>query len=273
MDPHIESLYDHLDEWIPAGMVDFSHFDFMHPWDIGLISLLAIKHQATVGDGNIVLPRNANLRSYLKRMHFHTFLRELGCAHSAALFDSILISEHENMGLQEILHCRYLDDFSARLAHFERMFKNFGLGEEDAHRALIIVGEFGNNVFDHNLGNWPTNFSGSLIAAQNYPRLKRIEMIVADAGVGFLGSLQNAFPDLQTDIAAIKKGLEGNTGRIGEKRGNGLKTIQQWTIGNFHGVITIHSGSGLVQVDEHGIEEKEVAPIVGTLAQFVIYYE
>ncbi len=152
------------------------------------------------------------------------------------------------------------------------MFKNFGLNDEDAHRALIIVGELGNNVFDHNLGNWPTNFSGSIIAAQNYPRLNRIEMIVADAGVGFLGSLRNAFPDLTTDIAAIKKGLEGNTGRIGENRGNGLKTIQKWTIGNFHGILTIHSGGGLVQVDENGTQEKEVAPIVGTLAQFVIYY-
>jgi hypothetical protein len=153
------------------------------------------------------------------------------------------------------------------------MFKSFGLNEDEAKRAVVIVGELGNNVFDHNLGNWPTSFSGSIIAAQHYSRSKRIQVIVGDAGVGFLGSLKNAFPDLRNDIDAIKKGLEGNTGRIGEKRGNGLKTVQDWTINNFHGILTIHSGRGIAQVDEYGIESMPTIPILGTLAQFMICYE
>lgn len=273
MDPHIESLYKHIDEWIPAGTVDFSRFAFMKPWDIGLVSLSAIKHQAAAGDGKIVLPENSDLCSYLKRMHFQKILTELGCTAAATTLEAIPLTERENVNIQEILHCRYIADFSARLGHFERMFKNFGLNEEDTNRAVVIVGELGNNVFDHNLGNWPTNFSGAIIAAQNYRRSKRIEMIVADAGVGFLGSLRAAYPELRNDVEAIKKGLAGHSGWIGVQRGNGLKTVQQWTIENFHGILTIHSGSGLVEVNEHGIEAKETIPILGTLAQFVIYYE
>jgi hypothetical protein len=78
---------------------------------------------------------------------------------------------------------------------------------------------------------------------------------------------------LHSDLEAIQKGLEGYTGRIGENRGNGLKTIQNWTINNFHGILNIHSGNGLVQVDENGTQIKEVMPILGTLAQFVLYYQ
>src|SRR5436305_863822 len=37
------------------------------------------------------------------------------------------------------------------------------------------------------------------------------------------------FPNINSDIEAIKLGLAGNTGRVGEIRGNGLKLIQQWT--------------------------------------------
>jgi len=273
MDPHIEFLYQHISEWIPAGTVNFSHFTFMHPWDIGLVSLAIVKHQAEKGDGNIVLPENTDLRAYLKRMHLGSLLHELGCTSAADLLGAIQLTEHTTMNIQEILHCRYIDEFSARLGHFEKMFRNFGLDEEDAKRAVVIVGELGNNVFDHNLGNWPTNFSGSIIAAQNYPRLKRIEMIIADAGVGFMGSLRGAFPDLKSDVEAIKKGLSGHSGWIGVRRGNGLQTVQRWTIDNFHGALTIHSGNGLVQVDEHGIEARETVPILGTLAQFVLQYE
>jgi len=220
----------------------------------------------------IILPTDVNVLRYLKSLHFDDMLKELGYEDGLHIFEQVSVVEQDNPNVHQITHCRYVDEFNARLGRFERMFRNFGLSDEDAHRALIIFGELGNNVFDHNLGNWPTNFSGSIVVAQNYPELKRIECVVGDVGVGFLGSLRGAFPELQTDIQAIKKGLDGFTGRIGEKRGNGLKTIQNWTINNFHGILTIHSGNGLVQVDEHGIEAIETNSLLGTLAQFVIHY-
>ncbi|MEI8175083.1 MAG: hypothetical protein WCG28_03990 [bacterium] len=271
MEEDVEKFYKGIGIIAQNSTIDLSNVDFMHPWDIGEICLMLIERQS-LPDKKLILPKNKNLLSYLKRIHFDQFLNELGYKESAQVLSAINSPELENLNLQEITHCRYVDEFSGRLGHFERMFKNFGLNDEDAKRALVIVGELGNNVFDHNIGSWPTNFNGSIILAQNYPQMKRIEVVVADAGVGFLGSLKNAYPDLMGDIEAIKKGLEGYSGRIGENRGNGLRLVQKWTIKNFHGILFIRSGAGLVQVDEDGCQSQEVAKVVGTNAKFVIYY-
>ncbi len=272
MDRNIENFSNLLPKIVSGHTVDLSCLDFMHPWAIGASCIFLIERQQ-FEDRKVILPTDEDVLRYLKRMHFDKRLDELNYMDVASKLATIEISERENLDLHEIVHCRYADEFSARLGQFERMFRNFGLNDEDAKRALVIFGELGNNVFDHNLGNWPTNFSGSIVVAQNYPQLKRIECVIADAGVGFLGSLRAAFPTLRNNLEAIQKGLEGSTGRIGETRGNGLKTIQNWTINNFHGILNIHSGNGLVQVDENGTQIKEVMPILGTLAQFVLYYQ
>ncbi|MDO8470488.1 MAG: hypothetical protein Q7S63_00745 [bacterium] len=272
MDEHVERFFTDISKIKKGHILDLSLTDIMYPWAIGEIYLLLIESQSFV-DKDIILPKNSRTLDYLKKMRFDKILEELGYKEALREFQGIPTLPQANLDIQEIVHCKYNDEFSARLGHFEKMFRNFGLNEEDAKRASVIIGELGNNVFDHNLGNWPTNFSGSIIAGQNYPAMKRIEFVVGDAGVGFLGSLINAFPDLQDDIEAIKKGLKGYTGRIGEDRGNGLKTIQRWTINNFHGMLIIHSGKGLVQVDEDGIQTKEVHPVTGTLAEFMIYYK
>ena len=78
---------------------------------------------------------------------------------------------------------------------------------------MSVVGELGNNVFDHNSGSWPLNISGCIIAAQNYSKEKSIQFVIGDPGVGFRGSLKSAYPEINNDIEAIKKGLAGNTGR------------------------------------------------------------
>ena len=272
VDKFIEDFFNLLPKIVNGHTIDLSCLEFMHPWAIGASCLFLIERQQ-FRDKNIILPTNKNLLCYLKRMHFDEQLKELDYMDAATILAKISISENENLNVHEIIHCRYADEFSARLGRFERMFRNFGLNDEDAKRALVIFGELGNNVFDHNLGNWPTNFSGSIVVAQNYPQKKRIECVIADAGVGFLGSLRAAFPTLDGDIEAIRKGLEGYTGRIGESRGNGLKTIQNWTVNKFHGIVNIHSGKGLIQVDQDGIQTREVIPTLGTMAQFVLYYQ
>lgn len=272
MEEHVEKFYRQISKIAQGAVVDLSHVNFMHPLDIGEVCLLLVERQS-LPDKKVILPRNQDLLCYLRRMNFHKILSELGYNEAALALDAVDVSEQGNLNVHEVTHSQYVDEFSARLEHFKRMFINFGLNDEDARRALIIVGELGNNVFDHNLGSWPTNFSGVIIVAQNYPQIKRIEVIVGDAGVGFSGSLRNAFPELSSDIEAIKKGLAGYTGRIGEERGNGLQLVQSWTINNFHGILTIRSGKGLVQIDESNSQEQKVPKIVGTLVQFVIYYK
>ena len=172
------------------------------------------------------------------------------------------------------MHCNFRSDFEARLSSKIRiMFKNFGLGSDDESMATALVGELGNNVFDHNEGSWPTNIRGAIILGQHNQMKKQIEVVVADPGIGFRGSLSIADPNLKSDVDAIMLGLSGVTGRVGEPRGNGLKTIPNWTINKFNGIVRIHSGNGLVVVDKDGQHATTVFPIVGTLASFVVKCE
>lgn len=219
-----------------------------------------------------MLPGSADTLHYLKRMHFDSVLRELGYGEQAEQLAGYADHERDSLNLHEILHCATSDEFSARLGRFDRMFHSFGLSDDLVKRATVLLGELGNNAFDHNLGNWPTDVSGVFIAAQNYPKLRQVEVAVGDPGVGFKTSLRNAFPDLPNDVEAIKKGLAGFTGRIGEKRGNGLRVIQHWTVDNFSGTLHIRSGGGLVRVDKTGIAAAEVANYLGTAAQLTLSY-
>jgi hypothetical protein len=271
MDLNLDNFYKNSTKLIKDSTIDLSNVEFVHPWSIVMICLLLIE-RSTKSDKKLILPTRHETKSYLRRMCFEKILNELGYTEEANALCLIGAIRHHTLNVQEITHCLYRDEFNARLGHFLSMFTNFGLNQDDAHRATALVGELGNNVFDHNLGNWPTSVVGCIIAAQHYPRLRKIEISVGDPGVGFYGSLKAAFPNMGSDIEAIKLGLAGNTGRIGEIRGNGLKLIQQWTIQNFCGKVMIHSREGLVTVAKAGMKEYTVNKILGTLAQFVINY-
>jgi len=266
-----DSVYQHLDSIIKGHTIDLSDIEFIHPWSIVMICLLLIERHAYT-DRELILPRNPATRGYLKRMHFHKILREIGYVSQAEQLEQLAVPEKENLNIQEIVHCLYRDEFNVRLERFIQMFQNFGLSLQDSFLATGVVGELGNNVFDHNSFSWPTNISGSIIMAQNYPKLRCIEVAIGDPGIGFRGSLAAAFPKLKSDVEAIRTGLAGNSGRVGETRGNGLRLIQQWTIQNFSGALMVQSGDGLVIVRKGQIEDRTVQRIVGTLTQFVIHY-
>jgi len=271
MNLDFNNLYKNISKIIKGSTIDLSDVVFAHPWSMVMICLLLIERMPDPNK-KLILPNKPETKAYLKRMRFDKILSELGYDKAKEMLDEVQIPERDNVNIHELMHCHFADEFSARLGRFITMFKNFGLNESDAQLATAVVGELGNNVFDHNLGNWPTTISGCIIAAQHYPSTHTIEIAVGDPGVGFYGSLKAAFPDVSNDIEAIKLGLAGNTGRVGEIRGNGLKVIQQWTIQNFAGIVMIHSGNGLVIVDKTGMKESKVNKILGTVAQFMINY-
>lgn len=271
MNLDFKNFYKNINSIIKDSTIDLSEVEFVHPWSMVMICLLLIER---ISDPNkkLILPNKPESKTYLKRMHLDRILSELGYDEARDILTKIDVPERSSGNIHEIMHCLYRDEFNARLGRFIAMFRNFGLNENDAQRATALIGELGNNVFDHNLGNWPTHVSGCIIAAQHYPNMHTIEIAVGDPGVGFYGSLKTAFPDVSNDIEAIKLGLAGNTGRIGEIRGNGLRLIQQWTLQNFSGKVMIHSGNGLVIVNKTGMKEYTVNKILGTIAQFMINY-
>lgn len=268
MDLTFETIYENLESVFQKHTINLRNVGFLDTWCIGLACLKAIEYMGEP-DKELVLPSHRGELVYLKRMHFNELMKALTYNSYLGELNDLTIHEQDTLNVHEILHCPSRDVFDARLSSRIRlMFRNFGMNDADEQRATAIVGELGNNVFDHNGGAWPTNVSGAIIIAQRYPRHGTINVVVADPGVGFLNSLRLATPKPKDDIEAIKLGLSGVTGRIGERRGNGLKLVQEWTIRNFKGIVRIHSGKGLVEVDNKGERARVVTRIVGTLAQF-----
>jgi hypothetical protein len=152
MNLDLNNFYKHSTEIIRGSIIDLSDVEFIHPWSIVMICLLLIE-RTTMSDKKLILPTKQETKSYLKRTCFEKILNELGYTEETKTLNAMGITTHLNLNVQEITHCLYRDEFNARLGHFLSMFTNFGLNEDDAHRATALVGELGNNVFDHNLGN------------------------------------------------------------------------------------------------------------------------
>jgi len=113
--------------------------------------------------------------------------------------------------------------FQARLNSLENMMtavpelkKNFSL-------ISSIVGEIGNNSFDHNFGSWP-DIRGIFFAYD----LNKKQIVLADRGQGILTTLQRVCPTLKNDSEALLTAFtEKISGRAPENRGNGLKYVKK----------------------------------------------
>ncbi len=140
-------------------------------------------------------------------------------------------------------YCYTQDIFRARL---DRMA--FELDRDFSTKTLAslivaVVGEIGNNSFDHNFGNWP-DVPGVFFA---YDINKHI-IILADRGVGVRTTLLRVKPDLKDDIMALSVAFtERVSGRFPEQRGNGLKFVNNIATKNPIG-ISLQSGSAVAEI-------------------------
>ena len=86
-----------------------------------------------------------------------------------------------------------------------------------------VVGEIGNNAFDHNIGNWP-DIPGIFFAYN----LNKKTVVIADRGQGILQTLRRVKPSLANDTEALEVAFtETLSGRAPEARGNGLKFVKK----------------------------------------------
>lgn len=97
--------------------------------------------------------------------------------------------------------------------------------QDPSEAALLtaLVGEIGNNCFDHNLGHWP-DVAGCWF---DYSiDTKTIWVVVADRGRGIFDSLKSVDSSLQNSQEALQTAYTKIiSGRFPEKRGNGLKFV------------------------------------------------
>lgn len=87
---------------------------------------------------------------------------------------------------------------------------------------VAVVGEIGNNSFDHNIGNWrdvPGVFFGYNLSGR--------QVVLADRGLGILKTLSGVRPGLNSHVEALRVSFtEVVSGRAPEARGNGLKFVK-----------------------------------------------
>lgn len=152
-------------------------------------------------------------------------------------------------------HCPTRDVFQARLEEMNILLKERKELTEIASFVVVVVGEIGNNAFDHNLGNWrdvPGIFFHCDIGG-GY-------VIIADRGLGIQATLKRVRLDIQDDCQALHIAFkEIVTSRAPEKRGNGLKFVEKVvTAHNWR--LDVYSGVGhyLIEygVTQCSIEEK-----------------
>jgi len=99
-----------------------------------------------------------------------------------------------------------------------------GLKADELPLTISVVGEIGNNCFDHNLGHWK-DVPGCWFETQITGGL--LWVCIADRGQGVLKSLARTDPALRDDQAALIAAFERNiSGRAPEHRGNGLKFVK-----------------------------------------------
>lgn len=118
--------------------------------------------------------------------------------------------------------------FLARLTSFEAALLKKPGYEKLFSIIVSIVGEIGNNSFDHNLGKWPDEpgiFFGYDVNTG--------VAVLADRGLGVLETLRQVRPDLPNHTEALRVAFtEIISGRSPERRGNGLKYVREVVTNN-----------------------------------------
>lgn len=159
-------------------------------------------------------------------------------------------------------YCETRDIFQERLDKMTHFFvQQKVLPEADIYLIAAIVGEIGNNSFDHNLGSWP-DLTGIFF---DYDTTARC-VVLADRGQGVLTTLKKVRPGLQNDLEAVETAFkERLSGRSPENRGNGLKFVRQ-TVHDQKLHLTFLSGSAKAVLNDTLLVEKSDTPLRGCLA-------
>ena len=122
-------------------------------------------------------------------------------------------------------YCSTRDVFDARISRLIADLNRNNISEENAYVISAIAGEIGSNSFDHNLGKWP-DVIGIFFGYENFGG--KFKIILADRGQGILATLKKVKPELENDSQALKTAFtERISGRMPERRGNGLKFVKE----------------------------------------------
>lgn len=139
------------------------------------------------------------------------------------------------------LFCISRDVFQARLDSF--VYKSSKFIES------AVIGEIGNNTFDH---NW--NYSDKNMRGTFFEIIDSKTVILADLGRGLKNSLSVVRKDIKSDLDALKIAfIERISGRAPEQRGNGLKFVRE-TVMSKNFMLYFKSGNAVCIIKDSVID-------------------
>lgn len=155
------------------------------------------------------------------------------------------------------------DFLCATRSEFEGRLQTFIRNSKAGPNLYAVVGEIGNNCFDHNLGHW-TDETGCYFVKIVNDGIATV--VISDRGQGLFRSLKRVVPDLATPQQAIDIAFHRRiTGRAPERRGNGLKLVRE-TVNAIEGRGLFYQTNGSTHVfGSRGTEAAALlAPILPT---------
>ena len=166
------------------------------------------------------------------------------------ILDSIETASKEN---NTDLFCKYRDVFQARLDSF--------VLKTNKYLESAVIGEIGNNTFDHNL-----DFSAGKARGTYFNPDFDGCIVLADYGQGIRKSLSK-IKSFNDDFTALKTAFtERISGRAPEQRGNGLKfVLESFTEKNWE--LYFQSGIAVCEIKNGNVSFYETDfSIIGCLA-------
>jgi hypothetical protein len=120
-------------------------------------------------------------------------------------------------------YCRTRDVFQARQDKLPKEINTVLKDEQLSFLLSAVIGEIGNNSFDHNFGNWP-DVPGIYFQVSAAERM----IVLADRGRGVFFTLKKIKKEIKNDVDALRVAFtEIISGRTPEHRGNGLKFVRR----------------------------------------------
>jgi anti-anti-sigma regulatory factor len=240
---------------------DFSGLEFVRP--SGLVAIVALmkfsKHLKIADRYYLRESKNYEVRQYLKRMGFYDqfgIIRENPAPKTKSNFS---LCE-----LREVISESEADKVTEQLAN---IIKEQIQPERNMINAIShALGEVINNVFHHS--NSPVN---GFVCAQTYKILKKVEIAIADCGIGIKESLWGnpMYKFILDDFEAIKTALGKKvTSKPHENAGEGLFVCQRFIKEN-SGQMDIISGNAHYTLLNNEVFNKKHQYWQGTIVSLV----
>lgn len=149
------------------------------------------------------------------------------------------------------------DVFQARLDRLMSDLKKIFGAADGRYLLVAVIGEIGNNSFDHNIGQWRDE-PGVYFKAD----LPKRKIFLADRGQGLFATLRRVMPAIHNEAQALDVAFtQFVSGRAPEQRGNGLKFVKKVVIEN-HWHLFFYSGQSMATISDAGLQIDTAAVFV-----------